>query len=331
MMFGIVNPKERENTFIFEGTATVRSDSFTALDNDFYVWQKPPGIRFVHIIAIGAGSKGGFGHGGSSPNGIWAGGGGGGSGGISSLLIPSIFLPDTLYIRPMGFDWQSGNGFNDLTTVSPYCSNNYPILVAGGGAIGASATAGNPWRGAGGAGASAASVTPGSGTRPMIHTVLGSYNFYAGQAGANGATNIAGENLTLLSTSILSGGAGGAGHPGTSTASNAAGGELVIKTDPATGLPNSLNLPTVSGGLAGGGRGSGGHRSYAPLTFTGGSGGGSSYSTSLAQVPSGSGGDGAPGCGGGGGGGAASNDGTSGFAQSARGRGGPGLVIITCF
>jgi hypothetical protein len=65
--------------------------------NIFQTWQKPRGCKFVNFFVIGAGGGGGSGGNWSIGNNS-VGGGGGGSGGIYNTIIPSMYLPDTLYI-----------------------------------------------------------------------------------------------------------------------------------------------------------------------------------------------------------------------------------------
>ena len=91
-MFGV--PKifsEDQNTFIFMGTPSIT-------DGVFCAWQKPHGIEYIYILAIGGGG-GGAGGATGSPGLERPGGGGGGSGGITCGMFPASFLPDTLYIR----------------------------------------------------------------------------------------------------------------------------------------------------------------------------------------------------------------------------------------
>jgi hypothetical protein len=79
----------------------------------FQTWLKPPGINFIHIIAIGAG-------GGGSSAAIWqtgvarTGGGGGGSGGMTSVFLPAYLVPDTVYVN-VGIGGAGGASTNTTT------------------------------------------------------------------------------------------------------------------------------------------------------------------------------------------------------------------------
>ena len=83
------------------------------VSNSYWTWLKPPGISFIHIIAIGAG-------GGGSSSAIWqtgvarVGGGGGGSGGMTSTFLPAYLVPDTLYIN-VGIGGAGGASTNTTT------------------------------------------------------------------------------------------------------------------------------------------------------------------------------------------------------------------------
>ena len=309
-MFGIINPKESENTFIFQGSI----NGSTA--DVFRCWQKPLGIRFVHIIAIGGGGAGGGGHSTTAAAGTGCGGGGGGSGGISSVLIPSALLPDALYIKLAYSALPNNNG--ETTYVCLYPSINYPLVAAGGGSAGTSGT--NTVVGAGGAGAVAKTISD------MKLATMGHYFFIAGSAGvAGGSQGEVGTSITLYSSTILSGGAGGGG----SSAFNSGGdGGIVSYTG------SSYNIPSLQGGLSDGSTisaqdtyadGQKGFRSFKPLAFSGGSGGGANAGNSDSSIlrAGGKGGAGEFGCGGGGGG--------CGHQFGSGGIGGPGMVIISCF
>lgn len=60
-------------------------------------WIKPRNARMVMIVCIGAGAGGGGGHTAAAGT-ARGGGGGGGCGAISRVLLPAIFLPDTLFV-----------------------------------------------------------------------------------------------------------------------------------------------------------------------------------------------------------------------------------------
>ena len=284
------------------------------LDNDWQIWNKPAGVGMVNFTMIGSGGAGGKGSGGTS--GFAS--GGGGCGGITRLLVPAVFLPDVLYVRPgKGTPTQtaSGTGFNSstsyiaITPVNPSVSgtaSNIILSMAGA----ASGTGGNGGT-SGGAGAVA------TGTNDAIGLGLGIWESIGGFQGSAGATavNTSGANNSPSNNLLpLTSGAGG----GIGTGNG--------------GFITSLALwPTISGGVGTtGGTGTAGFRSgykfgislgaIDPIAFSGGTGGGG-HSTGQA----GDGGPGAYGCGGGGGG---NTTGAGGLAGNG-GAGGDGVVIIT--
>jgi hypothetical protein len=292
-----------------------------AVDDDltsvnWKVWNKPKGSTMVYILAVGAGGGGGRGFG--RPNGDpGGGGGGGGSGGVATLLIPSFFLPDILYIRPgSGGEGSNTNGvagtnggiayvcFSQSTT-APNVLLESSSTQAGGGGTGTGAAVG------------AAGTAAGS-TTIYVGSLLGYLTGIVGQAGGAGG-NPAGGNGVSLSTVWNgfknSGGAGGAG----SDADPFSGGNIAPGT--ATNF-TFLNWPNAAGGgiLAAGGsstvrNGSSGVNLWAPFVSCGGAGGGTNDDSG------GNGGNGGIGSGGGGGG---TGDGTVGRG----GNGGPGMVFI---
>ena len=274
--------------------------------NDWQTWTKPRGKSMLSItcVAPGGGGGGGFSGAASSARG---GGGGGGSGGIARLVIPTLNLPDTLYLN-IGLGGSGGAagaagaaGGNCFASITPSSTINDLLLtaaatVAGGGAAG-SGTAG------GAVGTSAVAGTAG----PVAG--LGTFVLNAGLVGlAGGAQTGAAGGTALFANSNpalpLCGGAGGAGV----TATDFAGGGCT----PPSWMAASL------GGVAVGGRGGDGVINQRPLGFMGGGGGGSNNA-----AVGGAGGNAAIGCGGGGGGG--------GVTGGAGGNGGNGLIIITCW
>jgi hypothetical protein len=277
--------------------------------NIFQTWQKPRGCKFVNFFVIGAGGGGGSGGNWSIGNNS-VGGGGGGSGGIYNTIIPSMYLPDTLYIMvglggfgggSNGVTANGGTGGATYISTSGNLSNlNQGLFMSMGGGVGGRLPAGQ------------AAGTNGSG----IYRWLGLHTVYNGVGGANGGSGSTG-NSQLISN-ILSGGAGGGGNDNTGLSFS--GGSVI----------GSGFVPTIFGSQTSTIAGQNGFTSIipsqlllnnnSPLFFTGGAGGAaSSVSTG------GRGGNAAIGCGGGGGG-----SGPIG-AVGAGGRGGNGLVIITCW
>ena len=76
------------------------------------VCQLPKGISMVHILAISAGGGGGGGFTRTaSPAQAGGGGGGGGTGGVNRVMIPKIFLTDSLIVT-VGAGGAGGAGGN---------------------------------------------------------------------------------------------------------------------------------------------------------------------------------------------------------------------------
>jgi hypothetical protein len=264
-------------------------------DNNWKIWNKPKGSTISNILTIGGG-----------------GGGGGGSGGISSLFIPSFFLPDVLYI--LAGDGGSGTltGINGIAGGISYVSLSPSItapnvviqsnaLAAGGGGGGTATTA------AGGAGGTIATVT--------AFGTLGKFSAIAGQTGASapsGVGNTAGNAITAWASIPISAGASG----GSTTGTNVAGGPITATA--ATSF-TYLNWPNTAGAVAAAGAAGAnanpGINVWNPFRSSGGSGGGTTTAGGA-----GAGGLGGIGSGGGGGG--------AGVTGGRGGNGGPGMVLI---
>ena len=173
--------------------------------------------------------------------------------------------------------------------------------------------------GGGGAGSTVASTAGAAGTVFVQTSALLSYvGLSNGNVGTAGAGGPLGAGTAVSPTFVTSGGASGGGTTAAANNQNA-GGNI-------TGVGS---IPTISGGLAGGGNGSSGYlqmisnNSSSPSVFysTGGAGGGSNGNGS-----GGNGGNGSYGSGGGGGG-----AGTSSGSGGRGGNGGNGLVIIVAW
>src|SRR5208337_1187444 len=90
-------------------------------------WKKPRGTNWIFMLGVGAGASGGCGCNTNAANS--GGGGGGGSGAQSLVFIPTIFVPDILYIQ-CGIGGQqpstlvSGaagvNGSNTFVAIEPF-------------------------------------------------------------------------------------------------------------------------------------------------------------------------------------------------------------------
>jgi hypothetical protein len=318
-MIDIFNlPDTNNNVKVFYSTGS----------NNWQIWQKPRNCKFVNMFLIGGG---GGGAGGDTGTGSAYGGGGGGSSSITSGIFLANVLPDTLYIQ-VGIGGNGGvgqigasppsDGFSGTlsyvsvfpsATTSSLITNTNPIVLASGNVAAGGGFTTSTYAG-GSAGTSFSQTSPSF----NVFSYLGVISVIGGQAGGAGGTpSITAPNITI--TSLTSGGAGGGG--GLSTASISKGGNI-------TGVGN---IPTISGGTTLGEDGNHGYTNLPlflsgnklPLFFTGGAGGGSSNITIT-----GTGGNGSFGCGGGGGGG-----GTGGnpVTHGVGGRGGDGLVIITCW
>jgi hypothetical protein len=288
---------------------------------EWNTWIKPRGSRMLWIIAVGGGGAGGNSHNNATSAG---GGGGGGSGAQSSVIIPSAFVPDTLYIQAgRGGTLNATEGGAGVAGLPTYVSlepdttltatNTLLFANGGGGGGGTTTTA------AGAAGTAGAVAT----LPNMPLAGRGIFQFFAGQAGAaggNGTTPTAGGSITLPVTGLMvSGGCGGGGKTATTFT---AGGSII-------GPGSGEFYPDVVGGLAAVGAtparpGGAGIITRNFLMNYGGGGGGSASATSGGNA--GNGGDAAPGAGGGGAGASSSVAGTTTLALA--GRGGDGFVIF---
>jgi hypothetical protein len=277
---------------------------FYAAGNSWQVWEKPDACNMIHIVVIGSGSGGG---GGYQRILIDAGGGGGGgaAGGIFTTLIPAYTIPDKLYIQ-VG---SGGTGGTNLATGSsagttyigliPNTANTSAnILISNTSAVGGGA--GSVTGGA--AGATATWSTPFNGWGKYVNVV-------ASQAGQAGTT----PSVDIERTGIVSGGASGA----FAAASTQVAGRSVTSSykQPSAVVYSQGQAVGVSGSAYNG------PNLISPQPqFFGGAGGAAITTTDTVN-----GGDGAIGCGGGG----AGVNLTGG--SSTGGRGGDGLVIITCW
>lgn len=291
----------------FEGSSTVTL-------TQWQVWKKPRGAKFVYMIGVGGGGGGSCGNAAAVTTG--GGGAGGSSGGQSTVMIPAMFVPDTLYIEAGagGAGATTSAGFGVVGQPTYVCISPYTtiapagtFLLANGGTV--SATAPTTSNGGLAPGAVAAATIVG-----MCLAGRGFFTQVAGQVGgAGGAANASGPTVNLPTTGLMvtggSGGGGvGSGNGGTIFFSGSLGGDF---------------LPILSGGTFGGGSPTPGNAGFIARNFlmnyggTGGAAGGSGQQGTA-------GGAGAPGSGGGGGGGASNSFPTIAPA----GRGGPGFVYI---
>ena len=269
-------------------------------------WIKPQGITMISITAIGAGGGGG----GGETNVVTIarfGGGGGGSGAITRLIIPEMFISDSLIINVGkggaggasggGTGGNGGNTFVDMPV--PGNGDIYTRVITASGGTGTARNAG------------AAGVV--ADVSQALYSTLGIWMAVAGQIGTAGVTTNATAVVYAGTTGVpVTGGAGGGGMAANATAATS-GGEIT----------GAGFVSTNPGGISGA-AGNKGVYSLTPFYSTGGSGGGGGGTT---PVSGGAGGHGNIGCGGGGGGGGTSPTGVGGIG----GNGGDGLVIIQCW
>lgn len=119
----------------------------------FRTWMKPRGFSMALMVCIGGGAGGG---GGGTT--LAGGGGGGGANTVTRVIIPLLFLPDTLYIL-VGAGGAGGtagnagtNGQRSYVTVYPNSSVFNIVCVAGAPTGGGAGTAGAGAGGNGGRG-----------------------------------------------------------------------------------------------------------------------------------------------------------------------------------
>lgn len=331
--FGFLPPQFKGDVQIFFPTGVANTQ--------WQTWTKPRGVSMVYMIAISGGGGGGGGFTRAS-NATGGGGGSGSCSGMATLMIPAIFLPDSLKIS-VGQGGQGGtpaiNGNAGFAGV-----NSYITLGAG---VTAGVTipnvilaSGINAPGGGGAGTGAAGGP--AGTVPTVATIasvgpMGKLGFWpnTGTAANNGyvglqgiiggvQTGAVGGNITAGWNVIpFTPGASGAGI-NTPAQVGFTGGSISLQA--AVDFADGTFTPASNfraGGIAGtlgvpGGNGNNGIKSLKPFFNTGGTGGGS-----CDNAAGGNGGDGGIGCGGGGGG--------AGTTGGRGGNGGPGMVAIICW
>lgn len=274
-------------------------------------WIKPIGITMISITAIGAGGGGGGGDTLALASARF-GGGGGGSGAITRLIIPEMFISDSLIINvgEGGAGGASGGGgggaggpsFVDMPVPGNGRGSITTCIVTASGGTGGVRVAG------------AAGVV--ANVAHSLYSTVGSWFAVAGQIGIAGAAG-AGSPVTYAATVgvPVTGGASGGGMAASSAAATSGG-----------AMTGAGFVPTTPGGVGNTAatNGNQGVYSLTPFYSTGGSGGGGGGTT---PVSGGNGGNGNIGSGGGGGGAGTTPTGVGGTG----GRGGNGLVIIQCW
>lgn len=293
----------------------------TSLVPQFQTWRKPRGIKWVYLLGVGGGASGGTGVNTSTTSG---GGAGGGSGSQTVVMIPAMFVPDTLYIT-CGI-----GGASQITSGVPGLNGTPTFVSIEANTLGLDFNKILLWANPGNIGGTAATTTAGgvAGTAAAAPTIVfmplagrGFYSQISGQAARDGSTSSAiGSVLTPGNSGLMvtagNGGGGCNGATGISAASISQGANLLGQD----------YFPTVFGGSAAvtstpAGNGAGGFIARNFMFNYGGSGGGGA--TITAGGLAGAGGNGAPGCGGGGSGGANTTNNTL-----TSGAGGPGFVLI---
>ena len=288
---------------------------FYAAGNSWQVWEKPDGCNMIHIVVIGAGSGGGGGYQrAAAANG--GGGGGGGAAGIYTMMIPAYTIPDKLHIQ-VGVGGAGGANLASGSSATPtyiglvpdttnFSANMLIRQTYGSGSVGG---AGSVTGGAGGNGGSTTIqwFLTFTGWGKTIQTVAGQN----GQAGTTPSTN-------LEQTRIIGGGAGGAFA---AASTQVAGRSVTSQYKQPSAVVYSVGAAIGSGAGGGGNAAAGvGPNLISPQPRFFGGAGGDAVTSGRAN----NGGAGGIGCGGGG-----SGVGVTG--TSTGGRGGDGMVIITCW
>lgn len=289
-----------------------------------YTYTIPKGVTTVFILAVGSGGGGGGGCTRTSGS-AGGGGGGGGTGAISRLIIPKIFLTDSIIVQvPAGGDGGAGGPFgaagtsgsattvwlnnlrNPVTSASTLSGNTILITANGGSLAGGG---GSVSGGFGGSGGFTTSI------QDMKMASLGEWTNRIGINGGDGGFPASGNVLYGGGSIPFTAGRGGGGINAATPGLERDGG----------GITGRGFVPDFAGGTGGngvpGGNGINGNFMMKPFVSFGGCGGGSSNSND-----GGAGGNGGPGAGGGGGG-----AGTSPRSGGYGGKGGDGLVIICCW
>jgi hypothetical protein len=274
-------------------------------------WRKPRGVKWIYMIGVGGGASGQTGINSGTSSG---GGAGGSSGAQTMLMIPAMFIPDTLYIQA----GQGGVGATTSGALSVAGTNSYVMVEPGLVtavqtvllvAFGSNAGDTVPTATAGGVPAPAASVAT---IANMPLAGRGQYQFLAGQAGgAGGTSTTSGSGPGFPATGLMvQGGCGGGGtSAGTAQGGGGSMGAAIGQTFPVTSAlstsPDGVNFQAA----------------FYQMNYGGTGGVGATNS-----VNAGKGGAGSPGAGGGGGGGANTTR-----TAVKGGDGGPGFVIIISF
>jgi hypothetical protein len=284
---------------------------FYAAGNSWQVWEKPDGCNMIHIVVIGAGSGGGGGYQRiATANG--GGGGGGAAGGIYTMMIPAYTIPDKLHIQ-VGVGGGGGANLTSGSSGTPTYIGLVPDTTNFSANMLIRQTYGGGDRGGAG------SVTGGAGGNGGGTTIQWFLNFtgwgktvqtVAGQSGQAGTT----PSTDFDQTRIIGGGAGGAFA---AASTQAVGRSVTSLYKQPSAVVYSVGQQPIGSSIN---AGNGANLISPQPQFFGGAGG--SALTSATTVNGGAGGIG---CGGGGAG--VCLTGRTGIG----GRGGDGMVIITCW
>ena len=173
------------------------------------VWNKPRGINFVRITAIGGGGGGGGGS--TSVNSSRNGGSAGCNAGIVNLMMPAIFLPDRLYVSS-GLGGSGGiagangsSGISSYVSIAPSNGTLYCICNPSGGLGGFSSGLQQTLQSA-----TSISAMLQSGQGNMTSFVPHTATVATCPGGGRGSIAGTGQSV-IFPTSVLSHGAGGGG------------------------------------------------------------------------------------------------------------------------
>lgn len=206
-------PSQQDQRFwVYTGDGVSRG---AGLGSAYQTWIKPPGISFVHIIAIGA-AGGGSGAYIYQAGTAARGGSGGGSGAMTSAFLPAYLVPDILYISVA----VGGNGGAASTSTSANVGSNgigatyvafhpvdtvgYALCIANTGNAGTVP--------AGGSGAIGGTAGANVSSTSLPTSQIGLRNYISGQAGGQGLANST-TDITAIYR-ITGGGAGGGNSAG---------------------------------------------------------------------------------------------------------------------
>jgi len=310
----------------------------------YETWNKPAGVKWIYMMAVGAGGSGSStqAFGSSGP-----GGAGGGSGGQTTAFLPAFFVPDLLFVDvgaggdPVSAALADGIAGTHTDIRSDIGQNalvqqQVSFCFAYGGSGGVSPTVVSTG-GVGGTGASISQIAN------SVPSGRGLFSFFAGQSGTNGGNNGSsglGHGINQLYPSdglCVTGGTGGGG--GGNTTAYYGGGFIGPGANNAPDFApygNSVYIPGILPATPTQ-RGQDGWNQLNNIFSSGqgfimnrgGQGGGGSGTPAGGGTAgmAGAGGAGAPGCGGGGSGGLTTTMST--LAPS--GAGGPGFAIIISF